>query len=133
MTVEVIFNAPDLATLIAAATQMGYVSLDAQGHPHITATGNIATGGAYFLNMVGTVYQPTGATTTDSFGNVVPVMAALPGIWGRLRHNGDPAAMPQLPANSGITLYRYSATLGGWTADGTTLAPAYVANIGVIA
>ena len=138
MTIEVIFNAPDKATLVAAATQMGYVALDAQGHPYITATGSIATGGAYLLNIGddhnGIVhYEPTGATTTDAFGNTVPVMAALPGIWGRLRHNGDPAAMPVLPNGSGITLYRYSNTLGGWTADGTTLGPDYIKDIGVIA
>lgn len=128
--VELIFQSSDLATLANAAAAMGYYD---SKNKTITAAGSIATGGAYFLNIVGTVYQPTGATTTDAFGNTVPVMAALPGIWGRLRHNGDPAAMPQLPANSGITLYRYSPTLGGWTADGTTLAPDYVATIGVIA
>jgi hypothetical protein len=128
--IEVIFQSPDLQTLVNAAVSMGYY--DPVAHT-ITATGNIATGGAYFLNMVGTVYQPTGATTTDALGNVVPVMAALPGIWGRLRHNGDPAQLPSLPANSGVTLYRYSPTLGGWTSDGVTLAPDYVQNIGVIA
>jgi hypothetical protein len=128
--IEVIFNAPDLPTLIAAATTMGYYDPVAK---KITATGNIATGGAYLLNIVGTVYEPTGATTTDAFGNTVPVMAELPGIWGRLRHNGDPAAMPTLPDNSGITLYRHSDTLGGWTSDGTTLAPDYIKDIGVIA
>ena len=75
----------------------------------------------------------TGATTTDAFGNTVPVMAALPGIWGRLRHNGDPAQMPTLPANSGVTLYHYDPVLGGWSSDGVTLAPSYIANIGIIA
>ena len=122
--IETVFNAPDLPTLVNAAVAMGYY--DPVKHT-ITATGSIATGGAYLLNMVGVVYQPTGATTTDAMGNIVPVMAALPGIWGRLRHNGDPAAMPTLPNGSGITLYRYSTTLNGWTADGTTLGPAYVA------
>jgi hypothetical protein len=32
-----------------------------------------------------------------------------------------------------ITLYRYSTTLNCWTADGTTLGPDYIKDIGVIA
>lgn len=127
--IETVFNAPDIATLVNAAVSMGYY--DATAHK-ITTAGYIATGGAYFLNMVGQVYQPTGATTVDQFGNTVPVMAALPGVWGRLRHNGDPAKVPTLPANSGITLYHLDPKIG-WTSDGVTPAPAYVANIGVIA
>ena len=128
--VETVFNAPDLPTLVNAAVAMGYYDPVAKT---ITTAGKIAAGGAYFLNIVGVVYQPTGATTTDAIGNIVPVMAPLSGIWGRLRHNGDPALMPALPNGSGITLYRYSSTLGGWSSDGLTLAPAYIANIGVIA
>jgi hypothetical protein len=130
MSVEIIFNAPDIPTLAAAAAQMGY--WDAQKQ-QVIQTGPIFGGGGYFYNFVGTVYTPTGETTTDAFGNTVPVMAAQPGVWGRLRHNGDPAYMPQLPANSGITLYRYDTTLGGWTSDGVTLAPDWVSNVAVIA
>jgi hypothetical protein len=128
--IETVFNAPDLATLVNAAVAMGYY--DPVAHK-ITASGSIATGGAYFLNMVGVAYYATGATTTDIYGNPAPVMAALPGIWGRLRHNGDPAKMPTLPNGSGVTLYRYSDTLGGWSSDGVTLAPPYISGIGVIA
>ena len=138
--IETVFNAPDLPTLASAATAMGYY--DPVAHK-ITTAGSIAAGGNYFLNIVGVVYQPTGATTTDAFGNTVPVMAPLSGIWGRLRHNGDPAVMPSLPNGSGITLYRWSPTvggvdgngnnIGGWSSDGVTLAPDYIANIGVIA
>ena len=130
MPVEVIFNSPDLPTLVAAAAAMGYYDPVAK---KVTTAGKLAAGGSYFLNIVGVVYQPTGATTTDAFGNTVPVMAPLSGIWGRLRHNGDPAVMPSLPNGSGITLYQYSNTLGGWSSDSVTLAPNYIANIGVIA
>lgn len=127
---EVIFNAPTIASLVSAATKMGFWDAKAK---QVIQTGPIQGGGAWFYNYVGTVYTPTGATTKDEFGNDVPVMAAQPGLWGRVRHNGDPAYMPQLPANSGITLYTYSESLGGWTADGVTLAPEWVANVAVIA
>ena len=85
--IELIFSAPDLTTLANAAVAMGYYDPVSKT---ITAAGSIATGGSYFLNLGDgkkgiTVYQPTGATTTDAFGNTVPVMAALPGIWGRLQ------------------------------------------------
>ena len=130
MSTEIIFSAPDIPSLIAAAVQMGFWDADKQAVIH---AGPIPGGGAWWYAYQGTVYTPTGATTTDAHGNQVPVMAAQPGVWGRIRHNGDPAYIPQLPANSGITLYTYSHTVGGWTADGTTLAPAWVANVAVIA
>lgn len=130
MSTEIIFNAPDIPSLVTAAVQMGY--WDAQKQ-QVIQNGPIPGGGAWFYNFVGTVYTPTGATTPDEYGNPMPVMAAQPGVWGRLRHDGDPSYLPQLPANSGITLYTYSPSLDGWTSDGVTLAPTWVADVGIIA
>lgn len=128
--VEIVFHAPDIPTLAAAAAQMGFWDAENQT---ILDDGNIPGGGSWFYNFVGPVSVPTGATTTDANGNTVPVMQDLTGVYGRLRHNGDPQWLPTLPANSGITLYTYSADLGGWSADGVTLAPDYIKDIGVIA
>jgi hypothetical protein len=133
--IELVFNAPDIPTLVNAAVAMGYYGTNTK---KITSTGSLATGGSFLLNLGDSksgivIYQPTGATTTDIFGNTVPVTEALPGIWGRLRHNGDPALLPTLPTNSGVALYHYNSTLGGWTSDDVTLAPAYVGDVGLIA
>jgi hypothetical protein len=124
---DVVFNAPDMATLQADAARLGFV--DDQGN--IIVNGPAAGGGGYFLNIVGTIYQPTGDTTTDLYGNPVPVMAAEPGIWGRLRLNGDSADMPSF--SSSITQYIYSPAVGGWTSDGVTLAPSWVGDVALIA
>ena len=35
------------------------------------------------------VQRPTGATTTDEFGNTVPVYTTLSGVYVYYRHNGD--------------------------------------------
>jgi hypothetical protein len=132
--VDIVYNAPDISHLVSAAIAMGfYVAPDAD-HPQgqILTNGEIPGGGSWFFNHQGVVYVPTGATTTDEFGNIIPVMAPLPGIWGRLRHNGDPQWLPTLPANSGVTLYWLTAE-GFWSADGVTPAPDYVATIGAIA
>lgn len=112
---EIVFTAPDIATLVTAATNMGFYD---PASKTITAAGSIATGGGYFLNL--------GETRR---GITVP---GVPGIWGRLRHNGDPALLPNLPAGTGITVYHDIPGLG-WSADGVTPAPAYVATVGVIA
>lgn len=129
--IEIIGNAPDWQTFAKAAAATGQT--DARGHP---LTGSpLANGGSWFYNAVGVVYQPTGATTTDAFGNTVPVLAALPGVWVRLRVNGDAPDLPSMIAvwkANGITVYQRGATLG-WTSDGVNAAPAYVDTIGVIA
>ena len=106
--------------------------------------GAIATGGSYFANVVGTVYQPTGATTTDQFGNTVAVMAALPDKYLRLRHNGEqavldskmgPAILTQAAA-LGVKIYRLLRTsqtdAGCWSSDGATCGPDYIATVGLI-
>jgi hypothetical protein len=127
--VDIVYSAPDLSHLVSAAVAMGFYDPVAKA---IITNGPIPNGGSWFFNHVGTVYVPTGATTKDEFGNTVPVTAPLPGIWGRLRHNGDPQWLPTLPAKSGVTLYRLT-DAGFWSADGVTPAPDYVATIGMIA
>lgn len=50
------------------------------------------------LNDIGTIYEQTG-TTTDEFGNTVPVMTAKSGYYCSLRWNGDepePAFKPNV-------------------------------------
>ena len=134
---ELVINYPSQPVLVQLATALGLYDPIAK---QLTTQGAIASGGSYFANIVGQVFQPTGATQPDQFGNPQPVMAALPGLWLRLRHNGDPAALqakmgPQVMAQCaqlGVTIFRQYPDLG-WSADGVTPAPAYVANIGVIA
>ena len=63
-------------------------------------------GASYFINEVGVVFEPTGATMADGFGNTVPVMAAIPGYWVRIRINGeDPFTSGSLTIPSTITVY----------------------------
>ena len=113
---EIVINYGNLSGLVGLATQLGYY--DPNTHA-ITAVGMIDTRGSYFFNNVGAV-------------------SGAPGLWARLRHNGDPAVLQaKIPsaatlASFGVTVYRNDPAIG-WTADGTTPAPAYVANIGVIA
>lgn len=108
---EIIFSAPDVQSLAAAAAQMGF--WDAVNHT-VVQTGPIPVGGAWWYNYAGAIPEASG-------------------VWGRIRHNGDPAYLPTLPENSGVTLYTYSGSLGGWTSDGVTLAPEWVGSVAVIA
>lgn len=106
--VDTIFNAPDADYLASEAARLGFAHDDGT----IITTGSFDSGGGWFLNIVGEV-------------------ADHPGYWGRLRLNGAPE---QLPAFSDqIVQYVYSETLGGWTSDGSTLAPEWVSSIGMIA
>lgn len=115
---DIVFTAPDLSHLISAAEAMGFYN---SATNTIISVGPIPGGGSWFYNYVGTAYDQ--ATPPNQ----------LTGVWGRLRHNGDPSYIPALPPNSGVTLYTYSQTLGGWTSDGVDLAPSYVGEIGLIA
>jgi hypothetical protein len=137
---EIIINYPNKAALVRLATALGYY--DPVGKA-ITTQGAIATGGSYFFNNVGVVYQPTGNMVPSPMGGQMPEMSPLPGFWARLRHNGDQAILdghmsPQIMAQAaalGVTIYK-RATINGqsvWTADGTTAGPAYLDTIGVIA
>jgi len=116
---EIIFNSGDYATLLSEAEKLGFTQTDEEGNVTIVTNGTFASGGGWFLNIVGTIYDDQDP----------PVVRA--GYWGRLRLNGTPDNMPTF--SPAITQYVYSEALGGWTSDGTTLAPDWVATIGVIA
>lgn len=127
---------------IANATAATFVSVAQANGIHIGGKliqNGYLTKGGWFLNYVGKVYQPTGATTTDPFGNTVPVMAALPGVWIRLRINGPtPAWVTNFGADlkaAGGTVYtlRNINNAFVWSDDGTTAAPDYVGTVGLIA
>jgi len=139
---DIIFNAPSVQHLVSAAIAMGFYEAPSANHPQgrIISTGVIPGEGGWFYNYVGQVQVPTGnmVDAVAPTGQTVSVheMTTLSGVWGRLRHNGDPQYLPKLPANSGVTLYTYvPGTMevpGFWSSDGVTPAPAYVANIGQI-
>lgn len=128
--IEVIGNAPDWATFAKAAAATGQT--DEHGHP--VSGGPLANGGAWSYNAVGIVEVPTGKTIINGMGNPAPEMAPLLGVWARIRFNGEVHNLPQMIAiwrANGVTVYEY--VNGHWTADGTTLAPAYIDTIGVFA
>lgn len=137
---ELVINYPSKTALVQLATVLGYYDPIAKT---ITAQGNLATGGSYFFNNVGVVNQPTGNMVPSPMGGEMPEMAPLPGLWARLRHNGDQAILdghmsPQIMAQAaalGVTIYK-RATINDqsvWTADGRTSAPDYIDTIGCIA
>ena len=121
--IEVIINYTTLPGLVGLATSLGYYANGA-----VTQAGQIASGGSYFFNNVGIAYQSPGVQA--------------PGLWARLRHNGDPALLAaQMPSSAtlttyGVTLYQWAPTLnsgvGCWSSDGATCAAAYVASVGQI-
>jgi hypothetical protein len=122
---EIIFKAPDADYLASEAARLGF----AGNEGHIITNGTLESGGGWFLNVVGTVYEPV--TPPANPDDPWPAPVARPGYWGRLRLNGQPENMP--PFSNDIVQYVWSDDLGGWTSDGTTLAPEWVSNIGVIA
>lgn len=132
--VDVIFSAPDLPALVQAASAMGFYKTPPKGQPPeagIISNGPIPGGGSWAYNYVGTVYTPTGDMLISAMPGrrPYPEMEAQPGVWGRIRHNGDPKWLPTLPEGSGVTLYTLVEGVG-WTADGKTPAPDWVGNIG---
>lgn len=137
---ELIINYPDKTALVQLATVLGYYDPVAKT---VTAQGNLATGGSYFFNNVGVVNQPTGNKIPSPMGGEILEMAPLPGLWARLRHNGDQAILdghmsPQVLAQAaalGVSIYKRT-TINDqivWTADGVTPAPSYIDTIGCIA
>jgi hypothetical protein len=126
---EIVFNSGDYATLLSEAERLGFTQDDAEGNPQIIVNGPMTSGGAYFLNVVGVIYEPSVDPETP------PVPRA--GYWGRLRANGDTADLPTF--GSEIIQYAYVAgpdleTPGGWVniADGSP-APDFIQTVGVIA
>lgn len=131
---EIVFNSHDYATLLADAERLGFTYDDAEGNPQIIVNGPISTGGSYFLNIVGTIYEPVVPPTNPD--DPWPAPVPREGFYGRLRLNGTPETMPGF--DPAITQYVYQQgdmdTPGGWVnaADGTP-APEWVATVGVIA
>lgn len=130
---EIVFNSGDYATLLSEAETLGFVTEDAEGNKSIQTNGTFESGGGWFLNVVGTIYEPiVGPIDPEN----PPQPVARPGFWGRLRMNGTPAEMPSF--SSAIVQYGYVAGVddapGGWVniADGSP-APDFVSTVGVIA
>lgn len=121
---EIIFKAPDADFLASEAARLGFADVDG----NIITTGTFETGGGWFLNVVGTVYEPIEGPIDPEDP---PVPVARSGYWGRLRINGTPDQMPEFGPE--IIQYVWNEILGGWTADGETLAPDWVGYIGMIA
>jgi hypothetical protein len=103
----------------------------------------IATGGAYAINNVGQVVATPGTYDNSTFPPTqltAPVMA--PGLWLRIRHNGDPTLLTAQmtstilteAAGLGVTIYQWSPSLnsgaGCWSSDGATCGAAYIAGVG---
>lgn len=122
---EIIFDSHDYATLRSEAETLGFVN----SKDNIITNGTFESGGGWFLNIVGDVYEPVTppANPDDSW----PKPVKRPGYWGRLRLNGQPQEMLSFSPN--ITQYVWNDELAGWTADGITIAPDWVATIGLIA
>lgn len=130
---EFVFNSGDYQTLLDDAIRLGFTYEDAEGNPQIIVNGPMASGGDYFLNIVGTIYEPiVGPIDPDN----PPTPVSRPGYWGRLRANGPVEDVPAFEPN--IIQYTYVAgdmdTPGEWvnTADGSS-APDFVPTVGVIA
>lgn len=126
---EIIFSAPDADYLASEAARLGFASEDGA----IITNGTFASGGGWFLNIVGDVYEPiVGPVDPEN----PPTPVKRDGYWGRLRLNGTPEELPGF--SDAITQYVYvigdMETPGKWmnTATGAD-APEWVSTIGVIA
>lgn len=131
--IEIVFNSGDYATLLADAETLGFTYDDAEGNPQIIVNGPMASGGDYFLNIVGTIYEPI-VGPIDPDNPPVPVPRA--GYWGRLRANGSSSDLPVF--SPAITQYVYQPgdmdQPGKWVDAATGAdAPDWVVNVGVIA
>ena len=131
---DIIFNSHDYATLLADAERLGFTQTDAEGNVTIITNGSLGGTGGWFLNIVGTVYEPVVPPTNPD--DPWPAPVPREGFWGRLRLNGTPEQMPSF--DPAITQYVYQQgdmdTPGGWVnaADGTP-APEWVPTVGMIA
>lgn len=122
---DIILKSPDADFLASEAARLGLCDDDG----NIIINGTFKTGGGWFLNVVGVVYEPV--TPPANPDDPMPEPVAREGYWGRLRINGEPEEMPKF--SSMITQYMWSDKLQGWTSDGKKLAPDWVGAIGMIA
>lgn len=136
---EVIATAADWSVFANAAVQTGFAD-PASRQP--ISQGSLPDGGSFFYNAVGVVAVPTGKQTTceglSGASVACPEMQTLPGVWVRVRFNGEASNLPTLIETwrkLGITIYLRT-KIGGvecWSADGATCGPDYLDLIGVIA
>jgi hypothetical protein len=122
---EILLKAPDADYLASEAARLGF--MDNEGN--IITNGAISSGGGWFFNTVGIIYEPI--TLPVNPNDPWPALVARDGYWGRLRINGEPREMPVF--SNAIIQYVWSDSLQGWTTDGRTLAPEWAANVGLIA
>ena len=125
---EIIINYPNKAALVRLATALGYY--DPVGKA-ITTQGAIATGGSYFFNNVGQVVATPAVYDSSTFPPTIVTPAVMaPGLWGRLRVNGDTSSLPQIIAACralGVVIYERGED-GAWID-----APDFVDRVGVVA
>lgn len=128
---EIIFYVDDYETLIAEAKRLGFTQDDAEGNPQVVVSAALPDGGAYFFNYVGKVCEPAppGGYSSD---NSPPEPTFIPGVWARLRVNGEVEAMPQF--SDSITRYAYSPKAERWVDVVTReFVPDWIGDIGMIA
>jgi hypothetical protein len=122
---EIIFSAPDYETLLEEAEILGFINEDSESNRTIITNGTFVSGGSWFLNIVGTVYEPVEITNPED----IPEPVARSGYWGRLRINGD-ATLPSF--SESIEQYEIDEE-GNWVDQYGDPAPDWLNNIGVIA
>ena len=121
MTEEVIIEAPkrdfylrlsaesDMRTVLADFYQQDYVTnVDEEGVETQTPDGDpylVAHTHDYAIDVVGTIYEPTGETLTDDEGVAYPAMAPVDGWHVNIRLVGDAMreTVEALDASHGVT------------------------------
>lgn len=131
---EIVFNSGTYEVLLDDADRLGFTYVDEEGDRHILVNGPMAGGGGYFLNVVGTIYEPITPPVNPDDPPAPPV--PRDGFWGRLRANGDPSDLPTF--SDKIIQYVFEAgdidNPGKWVnAETGEDAPDWVATIGMIA
>ncbi|MDB5597385.1 MAG: hypothetical protein JWM36_4346 [Hyphomicrobiales bacterium] len=115
---DYVLRSPDGPSFLLAAESLGYVQRDAKGtNPTLITQGITQDGGNYFINVVGTVSEPTGKTLTGPMGSY-PETAPIPGYWVRIRVNNG-RLIPGVPV--GFELFEPVRYL----ADGVTVDKSY--------
>jgi hypothetical protein len=92
---DYLLRASDEAALWAALLAAGVVAEQSD----VTGTLVKAPTGGTALDVIGTIYRPTGVTLTDQHAQPVPEMAPVPGFHANLRTEGplSDAQLAQLP------------------------------------
>ncbi len=115
---DYVLKSPDEASFLQAAYVLGYARVDDETQTaQVISTGISQDGGNYFINVVGTVSEPTGNMIEGPMGPY-PERGAIPGYWVRIRVNNG-GELPALPI--GFELFPPMKYLE----DGVTPDPAY--------